>query len=124
MDTVFSDPAADDIYYGRERELVGRLAASYTRPEDTLFFSPGASASPAEIYILKNQLALYARRRVTVLALGGTPPPMDAVVLARSAEVPALETRWDPARRVTILERRPHYALIRLLPASGSPPPG
>jgi len=119
---TFSDPSADDIYYSRERELIGRLASSYTRSEQTLFFHPGADTSPGEIYILKNQLALYARRRVSVLAHDGEAPPADAVVLVRSADVSSLETRWATAGRIAILERRPRYALIRL--TAGSPAPG
>jgi len=126
---AFANSDANDVYYGRERELMTRLAASYTRPEETLFFDPGAGVAPEDIYILKNQLALYARRRVSVLSLDGARPPGSerppgAVVLVPSADLARLQARWAGAVRVAVLERRDRYAVIRLLPIPTSPASG
>jgi len=106
----------DDVFYGRERELIGQLAGVHVGPAETLFLHFGPDAIETHGYMLRNQLTLYARRRTEVVALDDPADRARAagVVLLPRRELERLRAAGVVPATAPVLEARGPWVLVRL----------
>jgi hypothetical protein len=119
---TFASRRGDDIYYSRTRELLGQLTTFHVQPSETLFYDPGPSEYHTYRYILKNQFALSARRRVAVVRLDPTlgSVPASAVVVLRTATLNGLRGAGLGSDRLALLDQRGAWALVRVATAGAA----
>jgi hypothetical protein len=112
----FDQRRADDIYYGRGRELIGQLASLYIPENGALLAHLGPAEYPVFQYILRNQFGLYSRRRVVQVTLDPAAPqpvPRDGVVALRRSELDRLRAAGLPPERAEVVEDRGPWVLVR-----------
>jgi hypothetical protein len=112
----FDRRRSDDIYYGRDRELVGRLASHHLSEGGTLFVHFGPAEYPVFQYILRNQFALYSHRRIVQIGIDPADPatvPHDALVALRRPELDRLRAAGLPWDRFVVVFDGGPWVLIR-----------
>jgi len=114
----------DDVFYARERELIGQLAGLHVDPADTLFLHFAPDAIVTHTYMLRNQFTLSARRRTEVVALDDAADRARAagVVLLAQSELDRLRAAGVVPATAPVLEARGRWVLVRLGGAQAATP--
>ena len=110
---TFTNARADDPIFSRDRMRAMQAAAALATSDTPLWFQPAADAPVTHKYILRNQLALYARR--TVPLVDGPPPGTSGILVAPVAVAERLLAEATGAR-ATVVTRGPRYVVMRVGP--------
>lgn len=114
---TFASARADDVYFSIDRVRALRAAAALAPPDTPLWFQPAAGTPGTHLYILRNQLALYARRPVEIVdATGGPPAGTRGILVAPVAVGERLLAEQRTGPLPTLVTRGPRYAVIRFGP--------
>jgi hypothetical protein len=121
---LFAQRDGDDVQYARARELLGRLATFHVRPGQALFVHFAPDENGTHVYMLRNQFALYAGRRVQQVALGDPTKPLGrgAVVVLRRTELDRLRDAALLPPGVQVLAERGPWVLLQVGAAQAPAP--
>jgi hypothetical protein len=108
---------SDDIYFSLDRLRATRIAAALAPAGTPLWFELLPGLPRPHVYILRNQLPLYARRPVEMLdAATGPPPGASGVLIAPVAVADRLLAEQRGGSPPTLIHRGPRYAVLRVAP--------